>query len=235
VVWLLINNFNAAAVEQRKIYEINHRILVEVCLTAPIRLTALGLEPIGCKHSQALEIVVDYLNCVRAVKLLATGECTQSSYFNAVVFQSSTTETSTWKSRLDLAAAKYAEDMSSISSEAMKLLEAYDWPGNVRQLEHLIGQIVITNNSTELTAEMLPPELTEETSQAASRINAQARKEPGEAILSIQEMERSLILQALELTSGSVREAARHLGLSEATLYRKIKKFGISRTFVEQQ
>ncbi|MHC4483118.1 MAG: sigma-54-dependent transcriptional regulator, partial [Planctomycetota bacterium] len=38
---------------------------------------------------------------------------------------------------LDLAAAKYAEDMSSISSEAMKLLEAYDWPGNVRQLEHL--------------------------------------------------------------------------------------------------
>lgn len=136
---------------------------------------------------------------------------------------------------LDLAAAKYGEGMSSISPGAIKLLEAYDWPGNVRQLEHLIGRIVITDNSTELTAEMLPPELTRAASLTTSHIGARTRREPGETILSIQEMEHNLILQALELTSGSVREAAGHLGLSEATLYRKIKKFGISRTFTEQK
>jgi DNA-binding NtrC family response regulator len=136
---------------------------------------------------------------------------------------------------LDLAAAKYGKNMSSVSAEAMKLLDAYDWPGNVRQLEHLIGEVVITNNSTELTAEMLPPELTTTASQATSHINAKTGVVSDEAIPSIREMERHLILQALELTSGSVPEAAKHLGLSEATLYRKIKKFGISRTFVKQQ
>lgn len=47
-------------------------------------------------------------------------------------------------------------------------------------------------------------------------------------------MEEDLILRALELFSGSVPAAARHLGLSEATLYRKIKKMGLKRTFAEK-
>jgi len=136
---------------------------------------------------------------------------------------------------LDLAAAKYGKNMSSISPEAMKLLNTYDWPGNIRQLEHLIDQIVITNNNTELKVEMLPPEITKRASQDSCYIKTQIDKELNKTIPSIRNMERHLILQALELTSGSVSEAAKHLGLSEATLYRKIKKFGISRTSVEQR
>ncbi len=125
---------------------------------------------------------------------------------------------------LDLNVAKYGKSMFSVSPDAMKLLKSYDWPGNVRQLEHLIGQIVITNNTTELTAEMLSPEIIESASRHSVHIDTETGCEPGEPIPSIQEMEHRLILQALELTSGSVPEAARHLGLSEATLYRKIKK-----------
>jgi len=136
---------------------------------------------------------------------------------------------------LDIAAARYGRNMSSISSEAAQRLETYDWPGNVRQLEHLIDQIVITNNAAELTAEMLPPEVTEKISCEVSLIDAKTDEKPEKIIPSIQEMERRLILHALELTSGSILQAAGHLGLSEATLYRKIKKFGISRTFTEQQ
>ncbi|MHC4647927.1 MAG: sigma-54-dependent transcriptional regulator [Planctomycetota bacterium] len=136
---------------------------------------------------------------------------------------------------LDLAAAKYGRNMSSIAPDAMRQIEAYHWPGNVRQLEHLIDQIVITNNSPELTAAMLPTELSEAASHEVSRRNARPDKELEQAHLSIARMEHDLILRALELTSGSVRGAAKHLGLSEATLYRKIKKFGISRAFVEPQ
>jgi transcriptional regulator with PAS, ATPase and Fis domain len=135
---------------------------------------------------------------------------------------------------LDLAAAKYGKNMSTVTPEAMTLLSNCDWPGNVRQLEHLIDQIVITNNSAELTADMLPAEI----STAAARIvpaRAAADEDSGQAVLSIEKMEKHLILRALELTSGSVREAARQLGLSEATLYRKMKKFGISRTFSKPQ
>lgn len=136
---------------------------------------------------------------------------------------------------LDLASAKYAKNMSSVSREAMKLLEAYDWPGNVRQLEHVIDQIVITNNGAELTAEMLPLELTQETSRDESVVTGQLTEQSDKNIPSVQQMERSLILQALELTSGSIPKAAKHLGLSETTLYRRIKKFGISRKFINQQ
>jgi DNA-binding NtrC family response regulator len=136
---------------------------------------------------------------------------------------------------LDLAAGRYSKNMSSVAPEAMKILDAYDWPGNVRQLEHLIDRIVITNNSAELTAPMLPAELGESVSWLGARTNARTGENRDADVLSIHQMEHKLVLRALELTSGSVREAARHLGLSEATLYRKIKKFGISRAFVKRQ
>ena len=112
----------------------------------------------------------------------------------------------------------------------MKMLNDYDWPGNVRQLEHLIDQIVITNNSTELTVQMLPAEITSTVSRDNFETDTQTGSETEKPIPSIAEMERMLILQALELSSNSVPAAARHLGLSEATLYRKIKKYKIPRT-----
>jgi DNA-binding NtrC family response regulator len=136
---------------------------------------------------------------------------------------------------LNLAAAKYGKTMCTVSSKAMRLFETHDWPGNVRQLQHFIDQIVITTNSTELTAEMLLPEITKQSCVDAPCTDIQIDEKPDKIIPSIPEMEQRLILEALELTSGSVPKAAGHLGLSEATLYRKIKRFGLARTFVKQQ
>ncbi|MHC4616572.1 MAG: sigma-54-dependent transcriptional regulator [Planctomycetota bacterium] len=136
---------------------------------------------------------------------------------------------------LDLAAARYGRNMTAVSLESIELLNAYDWPGNVRQLENLIDQIVITNNGAELTADMLPAEFAGAASRTSGVPGAGAAKQQGEAIPSLRQMEHRLILQALEVSSGSVPEASRHLGISEATLYRKLKKFGISRAFVKEQ
>ena len=135
---------------------------------------------------------------------------------------------------VDFAAAKYGKNMSTVLPEAMKLLETYNWSGNIRQLEHVIARIVITNNETELTVDMLPPEITEQSCANATCTNLQTDKKEDKTILSLQEMEQQLILEALELTSGSVPKAAKHLGINEVTLYRKIKKFGLTRTFVKQ-
>jgi len=135
---------------------------------------------------------------------------------------------------LDLDCAKYGKNMS-IAPSAMKLLEQYSWPGNVRQLEHLIDQIVITGAGAELTADMLPAELTSKAAQCAIDTQPQLETIPPGTIPSIEQMEHQLILRALELTSNSVPKAAEHLGLSEATLYRKLKKFGISRRFIQKQ
>jgi len=134
---------------------------------------------------------------------------------------------------LDLAAAKYGKDMSAVCPEAVRLLNSYHWPGNIRQLEHVVDEAVITNNAAVLTVDMLPAEIT---STATSGVcNAKrAIITDLKGLPSIEQMERELIVQALEVTSGSVSAAAKHLGLSEATLYRKIKKFGLSRRFVKQ-
>ncbi|MBW8002265.1 MAG: sigma-54-dependent Fis family transcriptional regulator [Planctomycetes bacterium] len=134
---------------------------------------------------------------------------------------------------LDLATAKYGRGMTSISQEAMRHLETYDWPGNIRQLEHIIDQVVITNNSNELTVQMLPDEILKGRYQAASPpIGVQEVGKAKKSALSVQKMESNLIKQALELTAGSIADAAEQLGFSEATLYRKIKKYGIVRKYV---
>jgi len=119
--------------------------------------------------------------------------------------------------------------MPSVSAEAVKLLEAYDWPGNVRQLEHIIDQIIIVNNSPRITTEMLPHEIAAAATRRRGVIDIQTCGGADNHIPSISQMERQLISQTLILTSNSVPSAAKSLGLSEATLYRKIRKYQISR------
>jgi len=135
---------------------------------------------------------------------------------------------------LGLAAGRYGKVMSSISPEAMRLLERYEWPGNIRQLEHVISQVVIVNGEAELTPEMLPTEIRQAERSVAAVTPDEETTDSPKAVLSISEMERQLILEALRLTSGSVPEAAKQLGLSPATLYRKVKKYGISRDWSDK-
>jgi two-component system repressor protein LuxO len=132
---------------------------------------------------------------------------------------------------LGLAAGRYGRTISSISPEAMSLLENYSWPGNVRQLEHIISQIVIVNAGDEFNTQMLPAEIRQAERSAETTTAAERAATAPQPVPTIVEMERQLILEALRLTSGSVPDAARQLGLSPATLYRKVKKFGISRTW----
>ncbi len=134
---------------------------------------------------------------------------------------------------LDINCAKYGKNMTKVSPEAMRLLESYDWPGNVRQLEHIIDQIVITNNAGKLTADMLSAEISTQTPKPAHPDDSETQTSAGKPMPSMEQMEQHLILRALELTCNSVPEAAKHLGLSEATLYRKIKKYGIARKYIK--
>ncbi len=131
---------------------------------------------------------------------------------------------------LNIAAARYAKNKPSVPPEAMRMLEVYDWPGNVRQLEHIIDRIIIVNNTLKITPQILPPEITDTASKSRPVIDIQTGSSADNHIPSISEMERQLITQALILTSNSVPSAAKSLGLSEATLYRKIRKYGILRS-----
>lgn len=110
------------------------------------------------------------------------------------------------------------------SPEAEKMIMEYAWPGNVRQLESAVERALLLTEGDEITVEDLPPEI-----RAANYIEGTGGfKLPPEGI-SFDDMERSLIIQAMEQTGWNITRAAKLLGLSFRTMQYRLDKFGIER------
>ncbi len=114
--------------------------------------------------------------------------------------------------------ASSEKSMSGISTAALRLLLQYDWPGNVRELENAIERAILLETTDVLQANNLPPQL--------SPIVA-SRRVPPSAVLSLAEVERQALVHALEVSTHNVTQAARSLGVNRATLYRKLKRYGL--------
>jgi transcriptional regulator of acetoin/glycerol metabolism len=101
----------------------------------------------------------------------------------------------------------------------MAALTAYAYPGNVRQLEHIVQRAVATARSHELTVDDLPEELLAEPSAppAAEGSVAQAREKA----------ERDMIVATLAKNDGEIAAAARELQVSRTTMWRLMKKHGL--------
>jgi two-component system response regulator HydG len=140
---------------------------------------------------------------------------------------------------LERAVVKNRKGVQGFTPEAMQLLQNSSWPGNVRQLENLIERLVIFCRTGEIGADMIPPEIKNApplpvaTRAAPAVPGLPAAAAPpsenggGEELRLIDQMERQAIVEALAQTQGNVREAARLLGYGQATVYRKIKRYGI--------
>jgi two-component system response regulator HydG len=115
------------------------------------------------------------------------------------------------------AAGRLKKDVQSISSEAMTALVAYAWPGNVRELEHAIERAVILARSRVIGVRDLPPEAREQPDPEAF---------PGP--LALKGNEPALIREALRRFHGNRKRAAAALNVSPVTLWRKMKRLGIS-------
>ena len=115
-----------------------------------------------------------------------------------------------------LAEARVAsgKTIKSFSPAAIKRLVAYSWPGNVRELRNGIEFAVIHCRSSSIEEENLPPEIL--SGQAASS-----------AVVASPDAQRQYILDVLERTGGNRTAAARELGMSRATLYRRLAALGI--------
>jgi two-component system NtrC family response regulator len=95
----------------------------------------------------------------------------------------------------------------------------YHWPGNVRQLEHVLERIVILSEGDEITPEVLPEPL-----RAKKPREVAARVELPDEGVNLVNVERDLIVRALMKFSGNQTTAARYLGLSRRTLAYRMKK-----------
>ena len=130
-------------------------------------------------------------------------------------------------------AAKYGRaPMTSFAPEAEQLLAAYPWPGNVRELRNVMERIVVLEVGPVVRPEYLPKELLRLAPAAAApaaHVTAAGLALPEDG-LSLDELERSLIEQALARAAGNKAQAAKLLGMTYDSLRYQIKKFGLEST-----
>jgi len=123
----------------------------------------------------------------------------------------------------DFFSEKYSKanhkEIKRITTRAIDMLVSYHWPGNVRELENVIERAVLLSNSDVIHGHNLPPTLqTAEDSGTAETGTLQAV---------LDNVERSLILDALKSSRGNMAKAAESLGITERIMGLRVKKHGI--------
>jgi DNA-binding NtrC family response regulator len=116
---------------------------------------------------------------------------------------------------IHLYAKKYNRTVSGFSNPVLKQIQKHTWPGNVRELQHAIERAVILSQT-----EMLQPE----DFKGLRWGNEESNKMD---TLQLEEMEVLLIKKAMQKHNGNITETARELGLTRASLYRRLEKYGI--------
>ncbi|GAB6160903.1 sigma-54 dependent transcriptional regulator [Desulfothermus naphthae] len=118
------------------------------------------------------------------------------------------------------------KDIKGFTPEAMQLLTAYNWPGNVRQLENIIESAVVLTQSDMIGVADLPAELKDESRQFKSAVDML----PDNINLSeaLEKIEAALIRRALVKSNFVQVKAAKMLGISKSLLQYKMKKYNIS-------
>ncbi len=134
--------------------------------------------------------------------------------------------------------------INGASDEALRMLSAFDWPGNVRQLENSVFRAVVLCETETLQPHDFPqisgvlpdiaalPELAGQTSSEPAQTAAPASGEhlamveDGD-VRSLTDVERDLIAYAIEYYAGHMSEVSRRLGIGRSTLYRKVREYGL--------
>ncbi|MBI4508137.1 MAG: sigma 54-interacting transcriptional regulator [Deltaproteobacteria bacterium] len=149
---------------------------------------------------------------------------------------------------LELFSVRLGKKVSGVSPEIMDVLCDYPWPGNIRELEHVLeGEVNLASPGQELLTE-IPVMIESDARRRAARMaevgdasGLGRSPKPGNGahapppatsppVMSIEENEKHLLVQALAAHRGSVPDVARALGVSRGTVYNKMKKFGIDPT-----
>lgn len=115
-------------------------------------------------------------------------------------------------------AQRHAVPERRLSAEIMAVLRAYSWPGNVREIRNVIENLLLTSSAELVTLDELPAELLTGTAAAV----APPVQEPSGRL---EETERLAIVRAVQGAHGNLAQAARSLGVSRSTLYRKLELY----------
>lgn len=105
--------------------------------------------------------------------------------------------------------------IQGIHPDAVRILEGYPWPGNIRELRNVIERAMILANGDEIRPEHLPREI-------------RVHRALDAGLLSLEELEAAHIRRVIQALNGNLKKAAEVLGISRSTLYEKIQRYGIA-------
>lgn len=164
------------------------------------------------------------------IRLVAEGTFREDLYYRLNVIDIRTPALRDHREDIALLVSRFLKEFSAangnavtgIEPAALKALEDYDWPGNVRQLRNVIEKMVVLASGSKLTVDDLPVELT-------SRRLPSPVSRPLAASTTLAEGEKEHILAAIDHCHGNISKAADELGISRRTIHRKLKEWKISR------
>ncbi len=190
------------------------------------------IERLGSDHTSKIDVRIVAATNRNLEKEVAEGRFRLDLYYRLNVFPIELPPLRERKEDIEALALyfikKYAlksrKSLTGMTSEALAQLSKYDWPGNIRELEHIVERHVLLASGNEIEKFDLP--------ELINVVNIIPEKEGG--IKTMEEMERDHILMALKACSNKVfgvGGAAEMLNIPPATLYSKMKKLGIKQGF----
>jgi two-component system, NtrC family, response regulator HydG len=119
---------------------------------------------------------------------------------------------------LKVYSTKYRKNFTGFKPSAMQLLQRYNWPGNIRELQHAIERAIIMAEGDELDSRdfffLSSKPVNEKISASTNTLN-------------LDDMEKNVIQKAIDKNGGNISKAAKELGLTRASLYRRLEKYGL--------
>ena len=112
---------------------------------------------------------------------------------------------------------KYNMPLKRVSSSTLKRLEKHNWPGNIRELQHSVERAIIMSESQVL----------EPNDFFISQLEDNSSSDFSATTLNLEETEKILIRKVIDKHGGNISKAAKELGLTRASLYRRIEKYGL--------
>jgi DNA-binding NtrC family response regulator len=203
------------------------------------------VQRVGGTGTRALDVRVMAATNRDLRALLAAGAFREDLYYRLSVFPVRLPALREREGDIPLLAAEFLRrfgvshrrPVDGFSRDASQALEAYHWPGNVRELENVVERAVLMEDGLQVSLGSLPDpvvEAPEGGNRPAPGAAARAADPPAPAgaaraedIRPLDEEEKRIILRALDATAWNIQEAAARLGISRATIYRKIERYGI--------
>jgi len=115
-------------------------------------------------------------------------------------------------------AKKYNKEIHKISDSAISRMSVYHWPGNIRELQHAIERAVIMSSSNILQPEDFMFNMSQGEAESDNLTIEQ---------YNLDEVEKILIRKVLKKYNGNITQAAKELGITRSSLYRRLEKYAI--------